>query len=81
MADISQVIRWNTGFIRGLAQSVLDRAKTIRTGLVGYSTLADEAQAVEKKDLKTSKAKRKSTTTSKKVTKTRARQTARRSRG
>jgi len=81
MTDLSQVIRWNTGFIRGLAQSVLDRAKTIRSGLVGYSAAADEAPVKLKKILKTSKAKRKTTTPSKKTSKTRARPTARRSRG
>lgn len=33
MADLSQVIRWNTNFVRGLAESVLSRAKVIRSGL------------------------------------------------
>ena len=33
MADLSQVIRWNANFVRGLAQSVLERAKTIRGSL------------------------------------------------
>jgi hypothetical protein len=27
-------IRWNANFVRGLAQSVLERAKVIRNGLV-----------------------------------------------
>jgi hypothetical protein len=37
MTDLSHVIRWNAGFVRGLAQSVLDRAKSIRTTLTNYS--------------------------------------------
>ena len=37
MTDLSQMIRWNAGFVRGLAQSVLDRAKSIRTTLTNYS--------------------------------------------
>jgi len=36
MADLTQMIRWNANFVRGLAQSVLDRAKTIRTSLNPY---------------------------------------------
>lgn len=37
MADLSQVIRWNANFVRGLAQSVLDRAKVIRSTLAPYT--------------------------------------------
>jgi hypothetical protein len=33
MTDISGMIRWNANFVRGLAESVLSRAKTIRTSL------------------------------------------------
>ncbi len=33
MPDLSQVIRWNAGFVRGLAQSVLERARVIRGSL------------------------------------------------
>ena len=36
MTDLSQMIRWNTNFVRGLAQSVLERAKVIRTSLAPY---------------------------------------------
>ena len=46
MTDFSQMIRWNAGFVRGLAQSVLERAKTIRTSLTAYS--ADEKSEVRK---------------------------------
>jgi hypothetical protein len=31
--NISQMIRWNANFVRGLAQTVLERAKTIRSTL------------------------------------------------
>jgi hypothetical protein len=31
--DVTELIRWNAGFVRGLAQSVLDRAKVIRLSL------------------------------------------------
>lgn len=37
MADLSQMIRWNANFVRGLAQSVLDRAKVIRSTLAPYT--------------------------------------------
>jgi hypothetical protein len=30
MKDLTQMIRWNAGFVRGLAQSVLERAQVIR---------------------------------------------------
>ena len=33
MTDLSQMIRWNANFVRGLAQSVLERAKVIRGSL------------------------------------------------
>jgi hypothetical protein len=33
MTDLSQVIRWNANFVRGLAQSVLERARVIRSTL------------------------------------------------
>jgi hypothetical protein len=33
MTDLSQMIRWNANFVRGLAQSVLERAKVIRSQL------------------------------------------------
>ena len=38
MADLTQMIRWNANFVRGLAQSVLDRAKVIRSTLTPYSS-------------------------------------------
>jgi hypothetical protein len=34
MTDLSGMIRWNANFVRGLAQSVLERAKVIRGTLV-----------------------------------------------
>src|SRR4051812_13244226 len=33
MTDLSQMIRWNANFVRGLAQSVLERARVIRESL------------------------------------------------
>lgn len=33
MTEITNMIRWNANFVRGLAQSVLDRAKVIRSSL------------------------------------------------
>ena len=33
MADFSQMLRWNANFVRGLAQSVLERAQVIRGSL------------------------------------------------
>lgn len=55
MTDLSQLVRWNAGFVRGLAQSVLERAKTIRTSLTG----AEVAPAQPKTVGKSAKAKRK----------------------
>lgn len=37
MTDFSQVIRWNANFVRGLAESVLNRAKVIRSSLTPSS--------------------------------------------
>lgn len=36
MTDLTQLVRWNAGFVRGLAESVLNRAKSIRTTLTAY---------------------------------------------
>ena len=33
MTDLSGMIRWNANFVRGLAESVLNRAKVIRSSL------------------------------------------------
>jgi hypothetical protein len=60
MTDLSQMIRWNAGFVRNLAQTVLERAKTIRTSLSTYS--AEPVTMAEKKP-------RKKTTATKKPTK------------
>jgi hypothetical protein len=38
MTDLTQMIRWNANFVRGLAQSVLDRAKVIRSSLTPYTS-------------------------------------------
>ncbi|NJL24494.1 MAG: hypothetical protein HC902_04555 [Calothrix sp. SM1_5_4] len=37
MTDLSGMIRWNANFVRGLAESVLTRAKVIRTSLGGVA--------------------------------------------
>lgn len=37
------MMRWNAGFVRGLAQGILERAKVIRGGLVSTSVGADAA--------------------------------------
>jgi len=36
--NLTQMIRWNANFVRGLAQSVLDRAKVIRSTLTPYAS-------------------------------------------
>lgn len=38
MNDLGGVLRWNAGFVRGLAQSVLDRARAIRGSLPGAAS-------------------------------------------
>lgn len=43
MTDLSGMIRWNANFVRGLAESVLNRAKVIRTSL----TAGTENEAVK----------------------------------
>lgn len=42
MTDLSQVIRWNANFVRGLAESVLNRAKVIRTSLTPSSGASEK---------------------------------------
>jgi hypothetical protein len=54
MADLTQMIRWNANFVRGLAQSVLERAKEIR-GSLGPNTAEAPIFAAT---VKTGKAKR-----------------------
>lgn len=49
MADISGMIRWNANFVRGLAESVLNRAKVIRTSLVATTGLEAKASPSPKK--------------------------------
>ena len=63
MTDLTQVIRWNTGFVRGLAQSVLDRAKIVRSTLTSAAAPTKPKSAVKKKasTSKKPKAKAKST--------------------
>lgn len=39
MSDLSQVIRWNANFVRGLAESVLSRARAIRGSLTPAATV------------------------------------------
>lgn len=57
MTDLTQVIRWNAGFVRGLAESVLNRAKSIRSTLVSYSD-----EPVVRAAAKTTTAKKRGTT-------------------
>ena len=52
MTDLTQVIRWNAGFMRGLAESVLHRAKTIRNSLNPYASAATPVSAKPKKTSK-----------------------------
>ena len=40
MTDLTQLVRWNAGFVRGLAESVLNRAKSIRTTLTAAAPKA-----------------------------------------
>jgi hypothetical protein len=50
--DVTELIRWNAGFVRGLAQSVLDRAKVIRLSLeqaTGRKPLKKVVKKVAKK--------------------------------
>ena len=48
MTDLSQMFRWNTGFVRGLAQSVLERAKVIRGSLSPQSGASEAASPARK---------------------------------
>ncbi|MGE4133885.1 MAG: hypothetical protein AB7F86_19775 [Bdellovibrionales bacterium] len=45
--NIGSVLRWNANFVRGLASSVLERAKAIRGSLA--SDLAEDKSAKETK--------------------------------
>ncbi len=45
MTDLSGMIRWNANFVRGLAESVLNRAKVIRSSLSSGSTSAEVVRA------------------------------------
>lgn len=38
MTGVSQMFRWNANLVRGLAQSVLERAKVIRSTLTPYTS-------------------------------------------
>jgi hypothetical protein len=49
--DVTELIRWNAGFVRGLAQSVLDRAKVIRLSLE-QATVRKPLKKVAKKVVK-----------------------------
>jgi hypothetical protein len=74
MTDFTQMIRWNANFVRGLAQSVLDRAKTIRSTLTPYgvesAVAAKPAGKVTAKKVTVSKAAKKSKSTPAKSRKT-----------
>lgn len=87
MTDISDMIRWNAGFVRGLAQSVLERAKAIRGSLqtvtsetVGAAAAAvglTESPAVAKSVAPKSKARKAPAAKTKKKTLATAKRTAR----
>ncbi|MGZ3723501.1 MAG: hypothetical protein ACXVA9_11250 [Bdellovibrionales bacterium] len=49
MTDLTQMIRWNANFVRGLAQSVLERAKVIRSTLTPYTSEATPIFTAPKK--------------------------------
>lgn len=82
MTDLSQMIRWNANFVRGLAQSVLERAKVIRSTLTPYtsengmvsSVLVKPVRKVMKKKLTVKKSAKKA---AKKVAKAPARKSKR----
>ncbi len=59
------MIRWNAGFVRGLAQSVLDRAKSIRTTLTAYTEEPIPRSAAAAKPASKKRATTKKSTTSK----------------
>lgn len=56
--DLGGVLRWNAGFVRGLAQSVLERARAIRGSLPGNAKIeiAVAAKRSSKPTVKKSKA-------------------------
>lgn len=66
MTDISDMIRWNANFVRGLAQSVLERAKSIRNsvsaGIVGEQPTMIGKPVKSKRSPAAKKPVRKSTT-------------------
>jgi len=49
MTDFTQMIRWNANFVRGLAESVLNRAKVIRSSLTSASETPKSARKVKAK--------------------------------
>jgi hypothetical protein len=55
MTDISGMIRWNANFVRGLAESVLSRAKTIRTSLTKEAGAEGPKRPAAKKSKRTLK--------------------------
>ncbi len=55
MADLTGVIRWNANFVRGLAQSVLDRAKVIRTSLGPVPSVLGKPARTRRKPKKAAK--------------------------
>lgn len=55
---MTELIRWNAGFVRGLAQSVLDRAKVIRLSLEQKKVAKKAAKKVASSGRKARKAKR-----------------------
>lgn len=59
MTDLSGVIRWNANFVRGLAQSVLDRARVIRSSLAPYSNAPNLPRSAAPEKAATSKASKK----------------------
>lgn len=55
MTELSQVIRWNTNFVRGLAEAVLNRARAIRGTLPETPVKKTAAKAVKSKPARKSK--------------------------
>ncbi len=59
MTDLSNVIRWNANFVRGLAESVLNRARVIRSSLSPAQTAVAAAPEAKVKVKRTLSAKKK----------------------
>jgi hypothetical protein len=58
MTEISNMIRWNANFVRGLAQSVLERARVIRGTLGPVSAAGKAGRKVKAKMASSAKSRR-----------------------